>query len=51
MTDERFEQLMRDAEKTYRTPPEPDFDGMWDAISSQTAGLASRNNIVALPTR
>ena len=51
MTDERFEQLMRDAEKTYRVPPEPDFDGMWDAISSQTAGLASRNNIVALPTR
>jgi hypothetical protein len=50
MTDERFEQLMRDAEKTFRAPPEPDLEGMWDAIASQTAGLSGRQNLVALPT-
>jgi hypothetical protein len=50
MTDERFEQLMRDAEKTYRVPPEPDFEGMWSAITSQTAGLTPRN-VPALPDR
>ena len=49
MTDERFEQLMRDAEKTFRAPPEPDLDGMWSAIASQTAGLASRKDVVAMP--
>ena len=51
MTDDRFDELMRDAEKTYRVPPKPDFDGMWDAISSQTAGLTSPQNIVSLSSR
>ena len=32
MTDEHFEQLMRDAAHTYRKPPEPDLDTMWSAI-------------------
>jgi hypothetical protein len=50
MTDERFEQLMRDAEKTYRVPPEPDFEGMWSAIASQTSGLTPRQ-VVALPEK
>ena len=37
MTDEQFEQLMRDAEKTYRAPPTPDFDAMWKTVASRVA--------------
>ena len=37
MTDEQFEQLMRDAEKTYRAPPAPDFDAMWKTVASRVA--------------
>jgi hypothetical protein len=48
MTDDRFEQLMRDAEKTYRVPPEPDLEGMWSSIASRTSGLTPRQ-VVALP--
>jgi hypothetical protein len=51
MTDDRFEHLMRDAERTYRVPPEPDLEGMWNAIASQMAGVSSRQNIVALSAR
>jgi uncharacterized membrane-anchored protein YhcB (DUF1043 family) len=40
MTDERFEELMRDAKKTYRTPPEADFDGMWHNIEGTYFGGA-----------
>ena len=32
MTDDRFDELMRDARTTYRTPPEPDLDAMWRSI-------------------
>ena len=38
MTDERFEELMRDAQKTYRTPPATDFDAMWDSIEAAHFG-------------
>jgi len=41
MTDERFEDLMRDARKTYRTPPEPDFDAMWEGIERAHFGSAT----------
>ena len=38
MTDERFEELMRDAAHTYRKPTEPDFDAMWSAIERHSWG-------------
>jgi hypothetical protein len=38
MTDDRFDELMRDAEKTYRTPPQPDFDAMWKGIEAAHFG-------------
>jgi hypothetical protein len=34
MTDERFDELMRDAKKSYRTPPSADFDAMWRSIEA-----------------
>jgi hypothetical protein len=40
MTDERFDELMRDAKKTYRTPPNADFDGMWKSIEGAYFGAA-----------
>jgi uncharacterized membrane-anchored protein YhcB (DUF1043 family) len=41
MSDERFEELMRDAKKTYRTPPTPDFDAMWNSIEAEHFGGAT----------
>jgi hypothetical protein len=41
MTDDRFEDLMRDAKKTYRTPPNADFDGMWQSIEAAHFGGAT----------
>ncbi len=32
MNDERFNEVMRDAADTYRTPPTVDFDAMWQDI-------------------
>ena len=32
MSDDRFEELMRDAADTYRRPPVADFDAMWKSI-------------------
>ena len=40
MTDDRFEDLMRDAKKTYRSPPNPDFDAMWESIEAGHFGGA-----------
>lgn len=54
MTDQdRFETLMRDAARTYRTPPEPDLDEMWNDIESRMASVAAEQgtNVVALPTK
>ena len=44
MTDEQFEQLMRDAEQTYRPPPTPDFDAMWKTVASRVAEETSHTN-------
>ena len=38
MTDDRFEELLRDAAHTYRNPPEPQLDAMWSAIERRTWG-------------
>jgi hypothetical protein len=56
MTDDRFEDLMRDAKKTYRSPPNPDFDAMWESIEAAhfggaigTTHLRQRSRSVRLP--
>jgi hypothetical protein len=41
MTDERFDELMRDAKNTYRTPPDPDFDALWHSIEAAHFGGAT----------
>ena len=38
MTDEHFEELMRDAAHTYHNPPEPDLDAMWSAVERRAWG-------------
>jgi hypothetical protein len=38
MNEDRFDELMRDAERTYRTPPTPDFDAMWKSIEREHFG-------------
>jgi hypothetical protein len=40
--EERFEELMRDAERTYRNPPSPDFDAMWQNIEREHFGATAR---------
>jgi hypothetical protein len=39
MTDDRFDELMRDAAQTYRKPPEPDFEAMWNVVASESFGV------------
>ncbi len=41
MTDDRFDELMRDAAQTYRKPPQPDFEAMWNAVASESFGVAN----------
>ena len=43
MTDDRFDELMRDAAQTYRKPPEPDFEAMWNVVASESFGVDSPN--------
>ena len=40
MTEDRFDELMRDAAQTYRKPPEPDFEAMWSAVARETWGTS-----------
>jgi hypothetical protein len=40
MTDERFDELMRDAAHTYRKPPQPDFEAMWNVVEHESFGVA-----------
>ena len=42
MNEDRFDELMRDAERTYRTPPTPDFDAMWKSIEREHFGTPAR---------
>ena len=35
MNDDRFEGLMDDASRTYRKPPTPDFEAMWQTIEAR----------------
>ena len=42
MTDDRLDELLRDAAHAYRNPPQPDLDGMWQSIEQRTWGPAGR---------
>jgi hypothetical protein len=44
MNDDRFDELMRDAEQTYRNPPQPDFDAMWKTIEREHFGAPERRS-------
>ncbi|HEV8215046.1 MAG TPA: hypothetical protein VGP95_04400 [Gemmatimonadaceae bacterium] len=39
--EDRFNELMRDAAQTYRKPPEPDFEAMWNVVASESFGVAN----------
>lgn len=41
MTEDRFEELMRDAAHTYRKPPQPDLEVMWKAIERESFGASA----------
>ena len=41
MTDDRFDELMRDAAHTYRKPPEPDLEAMWNVVARETWGTST----------
>jgi len=41
MTEDRFEELMRDAAHTYRKPPQPDLETMWKAIERASFGASA----------
>jgi len=51
MTDDRFDELMRDAAKTYRTPPPPDLDAMWTSIEAAHFGTPLSQPTVATRRR
>lgn len=38
MSDERFNELMQDAARTYRVPPEPDLEAMWMDVEREAFG-------------
>jgi hypothetical protein len=42
MTEDRFDELMRDAAQTYRNPPEAPLDEMWAAIEARGLGHGAR---------
>jgi hypothetical protein len=38
MKEDRFEHLMRDAAQTFRNPPTPDFEAMWEGVAREVWG-------------
>ena len=44
MTHDRFDDLMRDAAATYRRPPEPPLDEMWNAIEREVRAERARQD-------
>jgi hypothetical protein len=54
MKEDRFDELMRDAEQTFRNPPQPDFDAMWKNIEREAFGANAQpmsTNGVERPVR
>jgi len=49
MTDERFEELMRDAAATYRRPPNAPLEEMWASIEAELD--ASKTGVAVRPMR
>src|SRR5687767_11998040 len=45
MDDQRFDELMREAAPTFRTPPEPPLDAMWASIEREHFGAVSRPRV------
>ena len=43
MNEDRFDELMRDAQRTFRPPPQPDFDAMWKGIEREQFGAPSNS--------
>ena len=43
MDESRFDQLLRDAARTFREPPEPPLDAMWTRIEDEHFGPGTRN--------
>jgi hypothetical protein len=41
MTDDRFDELMRDAAQTYHRPPDAPLDEMWDAVERTAWGTTA----------
>ena len=41
MTEDRFDELMRDAAHSYRKPPEPDFEAMWNVVARESFGVTN----------
>ena len=42
MNEDRFDELMHDAQRTYRNPPQPDFEAMWKGIEREHFGAPER---------
>jgi hypothetical protein len=43
MKEDRFDELMRDAAETYRRPPQPDLEAMWESIEREHFGASARD--------
>jgi hypothetical protein len=42
MTDERLNELLADAARTYRVPPEPDLEGIWRDVAQEACRAPAR---------
>src|SRR5215468_5645831 len=42
MNEDRFDELMDDAQRTYRNPPQPDFEAIWKGIEREHFGAPER---------
>jgi hypothetical protein len=45
MTDERLNELLADAAKTYRVPPEPDLEGIWREVEREAFSEPARRRL------
>ena len=50
MNEDRFDELMHDAQRTYRNPPQPDFEAMWKGIEREHFGAPERASRFRLGT-
>jgi hypothetical protein len=50
MNEDRFDELMHDAQRTYRNPPQPDFEAMWKGIEREHFGAPERSPRFRLST-